>query len=113
MIGLGLAWIGRRLGLAVDSKGILIGSLLPDADFLFLVPFIGRQRGHRTVTHSPAFHLATGYLFRRYGFWSVFVGAMMHSAIDDFETGKPPGISWFWPISNSRVRLLGKALSRR
>ena len=105
-IGLGLVFIGRTLGLSLNPQGVLIGSLLPDLDFLLLVPFVGRQRGHRTAMHSPAFHLIAAYLFRQYGFWSVLAGAMLHLAIDDVHAGKPPGVAWLWPFSKGRIKLL-------
>jgi len=108
-IGLGLAWIGQKLGVPLDPWGMLIGSLFPDLDFFFLVPLVGRRRGHRTVTHSPVFHLTAGYLFRRCGFWSVFVRAIVHSVTDDVNAGNPAGIAWLWPLWGSRLQLLGAA----
>jgi membrane-bound metal-dependent hydrolase YbcI (DUF457 family) len=98
--------LGRRIGLRINRTGVMIGSLLPDIDFLILVPWLGRARGHRTVTHSPAWHIITGVVFRRWGIGSFLLGAVLHSIVDDLSLGRPPGVAWLWPFQSSRLHLL-------
>jgi membrane-bound metal-dependent hydrolase YbcI (DUF457 family) len=83
--------------------GIVLGSVLPDLDFVLLVPLMGRRRGHRTVTHAPAFQLIAAWLLRPFGFWSVFVGQLTHSLADSLGAGHPPGVAWLWPLVWRRI----------
>lgn len=89
-------WSPRRAGL-------LLGSVLPDLDFLLLVPLVGRVRGHRTITHAPLFQLLVAWKLRRLGFWSVLLGQLLHSLADSLGEGNPPGVAWLWPIIWRRV----------
>lgn len=96
--------VGRLLDAKINPIGVMVGSLLPDLDFFLLVPFVGRKRGHRTAMHSPVFHMIMAVLLRRLGMGSVLLGALVHSLIDDFMPGDPPGVAWFWPFSGARFR---------
>lgn len=105
VVGVVVTWLGRQARLPLSYRGMLLGSLWPDTDFLFLVPLLGRERGHRTITHAPLAHLLLACLFHRYGVTSILVGGLLHSLIDDLHPGSPAGVAWFWPLSMSRVKL--------
>ncbi len=97
-VGLCIASVATSRGWRVNLLGLLIGSVIPDLDFVFLVPFMGRKRGHRTVTHAPVFQVLLAWALRRWGFWSVLVGQLAHSLTDSLGAGKPPGVAWLWPL---------------
>jgi membrane-bound metal-dependent hydrolase YbcI (DUF457 family) len=92
-----------RCGLRVNLAGIVVGSIIPDIDFLLLAPFLGRARGHRTITHAPVFQVLLALALRRLGFWSVLVGQLAHSVADSRGPGKPSGVAWLWPLVWRRV----------
>ncbi len=85
--------------------GWLLGSVLPDVDFVLLVPWLGRPAGHRTITHAPLFQLGVAWLLRRYGFGPVFYGQLVHSLTDSMGRGHPRGVAWLWPLRWQRVDL--------
>ena len=96
----------KSLNLKINPLGFVFGSIIPDIDFILFVPFLGRVKGHRTVTHSLLFISLLSFLLRnKYGFFSVFWGGLLHLVIDDLDVGIPPGVSWFWPIIPRRFRL--------
>jgi membrane-bound metal-dependent hydrolase YbcI (DUF457 family) len=88
--------MAARCGLRANVPGIIVGSVIPDIDFLFLAPFLGRERGHRTITHAPVFQVVLALVLRRLGFWSVLVGQLAHSVAD--SQGSPTGVAWLWPL---------------
>jgi membrane-bound metal-dependent hydrolase YbcI (DUF457 family) len=77
-VGLGMAGVAAAWGWRAKLPGLLLGSVLPDIDFVLLVPLLGRQRGHRTITHAPVFQLWLAWRLRRMGFWSLLVGQLAH-----------------------------------
>lgn len=97
--------LGELIGVRFNPIGVFLGSLLPDLDFVLLVPFLGRRRGHRTAMHSPVCSVISALFLRRFGMGSVLLGALAHSLIDDFVPGDPPGVAWFWPFSGARFRI--------
>ncbi len=112
--GVALIAIARQLELPIDVWGVLLGGLLPDADFLLFVLWLGRVRGHRTITHSPAFLILLAWLLRhRFGFSSVLISGLVHSLLDDchsllddYTLEHHEGIAWLWPLSLRRFSLL-------
>jgi hypothetical protein len=104
-VGLCIADVAALCGWRINRSGILLGSVIPDLDFLFLVPFLGRLHGHRTMTHAPLFQLGLAWLLRRYGFWSVLVGQLAHSIADSATSRQRPGIAWLWPLKWQRLHL--------
>lgn len=106
IVGLHLAGIANHCGWRVNTVGVLLGSVLPDIDFLVLVPFLGRKRGHRTITHAPAFHIILAFVLRRFGFWSVLAGLLSHSITDNLTVrDRASGVAWLWPLVWRRVPL--------
>jgi membrane-bound metal-dependent hydrolase YbcI (DUF457 family) len=100
--------MAARCGLRVNVAGIIVGSIIPDIDFLLLVPFLGRKRGHRTITHAPVFQVLLALALRhRLGFWSVLVGQLAHSMADSQGPGNPSGVAWLWPLVWRRVHFGG------
>jgi membrane-bound metal-dependent hydrolase YbcI (DUF457 family) len=102
-VGLGLAGAAAAWGWRARLPGLLLGSVLPDIDFVLLVPLLGRQRGHRTITHAPVFQLWLAWRLRRMGFWSLLVGQLAHSVADSLGPGNPAGVAWLWPLVWRRV----------
>jgi len=93
----------KAAGLPVNQKGIMLGSVLPDADYL-LAPFIPRQFSHRTFSHSLLWTALTAILFRRrWGFWSTWLGGISHLAADEYNScdtrrGRWPRMMWLFPF---------------
>lgn len=103
-VGAALArWLQRR-GVPVQTKGVLLGSVLPDVDF-FATPYFARTKVHRTFTHSPIALLLAGLVLRRWGIGSVIIGGLSHILIDNFIGGNPPGVGWAFPLTSGRVPL--------
>lgn len=109
--GLALAWLTRPPHHPPQWAGWLIGSVLPDLDFVLLVPLLGRQMGHRTITHAPAFQVGMAWLLRRYGFWAVLGGQLVHSLADSCGHGNPRGVAWFVPFHWNRVDVISPLMS--
>lgn len=105
LVGLGLAGVATVCGARPNLAGIVLGSVVPDIDFLLLVPWMGRERGHRTITHAPVFQVVLAWALRRLGFWSVLGGQVAHSLADSLGPGYPPGVAWWWPLVWRRVCL--------
>lgn len=108
LVGVWLAGGMARCGLPVRLPGVLLGSVLPDIDFLLLVPVVGRLAGHRTITHAPVFHIGVALVLRRLGFWSMLAGQLCHSLTDSMGPGKPRGVAWAWPVLWRRVDIIGR-----
>lgn len=88
-------WSGFR----PNERIFVLGSMLPDLDFLLFVPVLGRVRGHRTITHSPVFQIFFAVIFHKYGFGSLLSGMLLHSLVDAFLGRKPStGLAWLWPF---------------
>jgi len=87
--------------MGINLPVFVVSTILPDVDFFIFVPFLGKVKGHRTITHSLFFQFVLAVIFKRFGFWSVFGGLFFHSFVDNF-IGKPPGIAWLWPIKWER-----------
>jgi membrane-bound metal-dependent hydrolase YbcI (DUF457 family) len=100
-----LAGAAAAWGWRANVRGLLLGSVLPDIDFVLLVPLLGRARGHRTLTHAPMFQLWLAWRLRRLGFWSLLVGQLVHSVTDSLGPGNPAGVAWLWPLVWRRVSL--------
>lgn len=98
-------WLQRR-GLPVQTKGVLVGSVLPDVDF-FAVHTLGvsKSEAHRTWTHSPLALILAGLALRRLGIMSVIAGGLSHILIDNFIGGNPPGVGWAYPLVRGRIPL--------
>ena len=105
VLGWCVAHVAARRGWQVNILGFVLGSVVPDTDFVTLVPLIGRMKGHRTITHAPAFQLLLAWILRRMGFWSVFGGQVIHSLVDNLWGGDPPGIAWVWPLWGKRIQV--------
>jgi membrane-bound metal-dependent hydrolase YbcI (DUF457 family) len=105
IVGICLGDVVSACGGRVNRLGLLLGSIVPDLDMIFLVPWMGRERGHRTITHSPVFQVLLAWLLRRFGFWSVLAGQLAHSAADSLGEGHPRGVAWLWPLVWQRVLL--------
>ena len=94
-------------GTPVDRRGLFIGSLLPDLDFL-LLPFIPRMLSHRTAAHSLAWiTLMAALLQRRFGFGSVWLGGLTHLVADELNScdsrrGHWPRLMWLFPFDLGR-----------
>lgn len=100
--------LGRSLKLNFSPFGLMVGSLIPDIDFILFVPFMGRMDGHRTITHSLLFIFLFAILFRKQlGFFSTLIGGLLHLIVDDLNSGIPPGVAWLWPIIPERIQLFG------
>ena len=96
----------------LDLQGILLGSVLPDLDFV-LLPFGKREHVHRTLGHSPFFVLvAVCLLSSRLPANAVLCGGVSHLLVDNFWGGDPPGVAWFFPFDRKR-HLLGAELGMR
>lgn len=106
IVGAALARWLRERGLPVQTKGVLVGSVLPDVDF-FAVHTLGfpKSEAHRTWTHSPIALLLAGLALRRLGMGSVIVGGLSHILIDNFIGGNPPGVGWAYPLVRGRIPL--------
>lgn len=105
-VGWGLAGMATRCGWRVNIAGVLLGSVLPDIDFVLFVPFLGRRQGHRTITHAPACHIVLALMLRRFGFWSVLAGLLAHSAADNItRVDRASGVAWLWPLVWKRIPL--------
>ncbi|MER3543714.1 MAG: hypothetical protein C4311_03685 [Chloroflexota bacterium] len=106
IVGAALARWLRERGLSVQTKGVLVGSVLPDVDF-FAVHTLGfpKSEAHRTWTHSPIALLLAGLALRRLGIGSVIVGGLSHILIDNFIGGNPPGVGWAYPLVRGRIPL--------
>ncbi len=99
----------RCTSVNLDVLGILIGSILPDLDFL-LLPFGEREYIHRTFCHSPFFMLGAALLLRsRLPAGAVLYSGLLHLLVDNFWGGDPPGVAWFFPFDRKR-RLIGGEL---
>jgi len=96
-----------RAGIPVNSKGMQWGSILPDVDYL-LVPLVPRFVAHRTVTHTPlCTALVAGLAGRRWGFWSTWLGGLVHLAADelagcDTRRGHWSRLMWLFPFDLGR-----------
>jgi len=95
----------RAAGIPVNQRGVLLGSVLPDVDYL-LVPFAPRFAVHRTVTHTLLWTaLAAGLVGRLWncGAWSTWLGGLTHLAADELNScdtrhGRWPRIAWLFPF---------------
>jgi len=105
IVGISFAYGVHQFGYRVNPFGCVLGSVLPDIDIVLFAPFLGRMRGHRTITHAPAFQLLLAWSLRRYGFWSVFLGQILHSLADNAGGGKPAGVAWAFPFSLKRMQI--------
>jgi hypothetical protein len=91
------------VGLPVNRKGILAGSLSPDTDYVLTLAF-HRAVAHRTYTHSLSWTALVALLLgRRWGFWSTWLGGISHLAADEFNScdrrrGYWPRLMWFFPL---------------
>ncbi|NJK80351.1 MAG: metal-dependent hydrolase [Chloroflexaceae bacterium] len=92
-----------RCGYRVHIGALVFGGMVPDIDFLVLLPLMGRMAGHRTITHAPLFQIGLAWLLRRWGFWSVLLGQLLHSFTDSLGPGNPRGVAWLWPWRWQRV----------
>lgn len=92
-----------RCGWRLSLRGVVLGSVLPDIDFLLFVPWLGRARGHRTITHAPLVQLGIAWLLRRYGFGAVLLGQVLHSLTDSLGRGTPSGVAWLYPFVRRRL----------
>lgn len=112
IVGATLARWLRWHGVPVRTEGVLVGSVLPDIDWL-AVPFASsRQMVHRMGTHSPLALGLAGLLLRRLGTGSVIAGGLSHILIDNWMGGNPPGVGWAYPFVRQRLAL-GPHLSWR
>jgi membrane-bound metal-dependent hydrolase YbcI (DUF457 family) len=102
-VGLAIGKAAALCGGRLNWAGLLLGSVLPDIDFVFLVPWLGRVRGHRTITHAPLFQVGVAWVLRKYGFWAVFIGQFAHSLVDSLGPGMPRGVAWLWPLIWRRI----------
>jgi hypothetical protein len=105
LAGVGVLLIIRILRIPIKPITFLAGSILPDFDFFLFAPFFGRVKGHRTISHSPIFQVGLAWMLRRFGFSSLLGGMLLHSMIDNFTYGRPPGIAWLWPFRWDRYRV--------
>jgi len=102
---------------------VLIGiplAMLPDLDAVPQLLRRGRvstcvehPQDHREGLHYPFVFLvvAVGIVLVEpfYG-WLFLCATMLHFANDTYGTGW--GVSWLWPLSNSRYKLLGRKVNR-
>lgn len=97
----------QAIGVPINRKGILLGSVFPDADYL-LVPFVPKFIAHRTVTHSPFWTaVVAASLRKRCGFWSTWLGGLTHVAADEFDgcdtrSGYWSRLMWLFPLDLRR-----------
>jgi hypothetical protein len=91
----------------VDRRGMFVGSVLPDVDFV-LLPFIPRILSHRTAVHSLSWiTLAAAWLRHRFGFGSVWLGGLTHLVADELNScdrrhGHWPRQMWLFPFDIGR-----------
>ncbi len=97
----------------VMMGSILLGSLLPDIDFLFVILF-GSVKFHRTFTHSLFFVIFIAFIIfltlkknskRRLISLGLLLGGLLHILIDACEDTSPAtgmGIPLLWPFSQRR-----------
>lgn len=90
---------------------LIIGGLLPDMDFLFIM-FDWFNRAHRVISHNVLFIVIVaigGYVIAGSGnkktvAFSLFAGGLLHLAIDACMDNNPTngiGIAFFWPFIDS------------
>ena len=94
-------------GARLNRRGLFLGCLLPDLDFL-LLPFIPRFLSHRTAAHSLGWiTLMAALLRRRFGFGSVWLGGLTHLVADELNScdrrrGHWPRQMWLFPLDLGR-----------
>jgi membrane-bound metal-dependent hydrolase YbcI (DUF457 family) len=97
----------QAAGVPVNRKGLLWGSILPDADYI-LAPVASRFLAHRTVTHTPLWTaMVAGIMRQHWGFWSTWLGGLTHLAADELEacnsqTGHWSRLMWLFPFDLGR-----------
>lgn len=92
----------KSIGLPLNLKGVILGGLAPDIDWLF-VPFLPRNFIHRTVFHSLLWVVTVALIGRKkYGGLSVALGGIAHLAADELNSCDSrrqhwPRQRWFFP----------------
>jgi membrane-bound metal-dependent hydrolase YbcI (DUF457 family) len=95
----------------LSMTGLLIGSLLPDIDWIF-VGFGWFNEIHRLVTHNLLFIIVSSILInfvfghKRDVFLAsgIFIGGVMHLVLDSILDNNPTngiGTAIFWPFSRT------------
>lgn len=94
-------------GVHVNRHGLLLGSVLPDLDFV-LSPVIPRVLSHRTAAHSlSSITLIAALLRNRFGFGSLWIGGLTHLVADELNScdtrhGHWPRLMWLFPFDLGR-----------
>lgn len=113
LIGYMVSTVAKHFRINVNRRTFVISSVIPDLDFLLFAPWMGRAQGHRTITHAPMVQILVALFFFRRNFGSALAGLILHSLIDNFTIGKPPGVAWFWPFIRSRIYIGPRAEEKR
>jgi membrane-bound metal-dependent hydrolase YbcI (DUF457 family) len=101
---------GKSFG-KLSLTALIIGSVLPDIDFIFLL-FDWFNQVHRVVTHNFFFILLASLLAvlladkgrKQLTGLSLFLGGLLHLMIDSFMDNNPTngiGIASLWPLSDN------------
>ncbi|KPK01204.1 MAG: hypothetical protein AMK71_06420 [Nitrospira bacterium SG8_35_4] len=105
------SWFLRKSYRDTAFTALILGGILPDVDFLFLL-FDWFNRAHRVISHNLLFivsaaligSLLSGKGNKKIVAFSLFAGGLLHLAIDSCLDNNPTngiGIAFFWPFSDT------------